>query len=1033
MGVDQQIPTINLVNEVNPPSNRCNNRLRPVPSQKNCLSTEKYNSSYNQNQNQNQNNISERKKIFRRTLHYTKKPNKLFEIEQQKDNNNKDENNNENINRKTIKITKEQRNLLQSLCQKNVIENKKPVAKNLVKLISKRKSFLRKNESLKSNNNNSSLKKKISAKRIIKTGKNATTRARTQKKLMQKSLINSLDPKKNNTESKFAKRYSVGNLTKIPPFQKNENNISSCANVTGGSELLKDSAKNVAGSTKNKNKNNPTRARTNTLVRKIKKSKDKKNSPIKRNSVDYSVTKKIDFNSKKNLVFQRKSFRNYFDNINNKTYNYYECLNFINSTQVLSHLNEFQKYILSESLKLENFHENTFIVKANKKASTIYFIKKGRCRCLDEEKCIRILKEGDNFGERAILVNSLRTMDIETITNCVCYSINVKTLKRMFGDNFISYLYLNFLKGAFYSSKIFRHVSNYLVEKIFRFFEAVNLGSDNVAFPIGHVKSSKMIVLVSGDLVNSKTGEIVGKSGDILFEDELLSLNDSKINYALNPSPDALFLEADTNKILNFLNCRNFTEIFDKVGICNNLSQINLFKSLSKEKLTKLVEFIQIEKYKNKDIIIREGTIGNKFYIVKSGNVEIYSKDKYLRTLNETEYFGERSLLTNEMRSATVIAKGIVELYSLDKKNFLSNLSRLMNDYLHKSLYLHDETVSLDDLVFIKNLGSGTYGSVSLVMNKKTKFPYAIKAINKDHIKYEDLMKNIQLEKQILLKIDNPFIEKLVKCLKDENNIYFLLEYIRGSELFDVIREIGLLNKPQTNFYIASMFIAINYLHERKIIYRDIKPENILVTSNGYLKFVDFGTAKEINERTSTIIGTPHYMAPEIILGKGYSFQVDYWSIAICMYEFICGGVPFGESLDDPLDIYFAVLNQKLSFPNYCINDINFRLLMKEMLEKNPSCRLTSFESIKAHNWFKNFNWDELSNLNLEAPYKPLLLYSKYEFNERSEPNFSITNSQFKSYKDYIKENNNVYKSSKKNMELTKEKCEEYNTWIDNF
>ena len=838
-----------------------------------------------------------------------------------------------------------------------------------------------------------------------------------------------MDSKKLN---KFAKRYSVGNITKIPKFQKNENTCNSFASLTGISKFDKNSSNNILHSTsKNKNKINSTR--TNIIIHKPKKSQDN-NSAILKNSEDFSVTNKnLDISSKKNIIFQRKSFRNYLDNINNKTYNYYECLNFINNTQVLSHLNEFQKCILSESLKIEAFPEKTFIVKANKKASKIYFIKKGKCHCLDEGKCMRILKEGDNFGERAILVNSLRTMDIETITNCVCYSINVKTLKKMFGKNFISYLYLNFLKGAFYSSKIFHYVSNYLVEKLFQFFEAVNLGSDNVAYPIGHVKSSKVIVLVSGDLVNSKTGEIIGKSGDILFENELLSLSDSKINYALYPSPDALFLEADTKKILNILNCKNFSEIFDKVGICSNLSHINLFKSLSKEKLTKLIEFVEVEKYKNKDIIIREGTIGNKFYIVKSGKVEIYSKEKYLRTLNETEYFGERSLLTNEMRSATVIAKGDIELYSLDKKNFLANLSRLMNDYLHQSLYLHDETVSLDDLLFIKTLGNGTYGSVSLVMNKKTKFPYAIKAISKEHIKYEDLMKNIQLEKQILLKIDNPFIEKLVKCLKDENNIYFLLEYIRGSELFDVIREIGLLNKPQTNFYIASMFIAINYLHERKIIYRDIKPENILVTSNGYLKFVDFGTAKEINERTSTIIGTPHYMAPEIILGKGYSFQVDYWSIAICMYEFICGAVPFGESLDDPLDIYFAVLNQKLSFPNYCINDIDFRLLMKEMLEKNPSWRLTSFESIKAHNWFKNFNWDELSNLNLEAPYKPFLVYSKYEFNERCEPNFSISNNQFKTYKDYIKENNSVYKNGKANLELSKEKCEEYNIWVNNF
>ena len=113
------------------------------------------------------------------------------------------------------------------------------------------------------------------------------------------------------------------------------------------------------------------------------------------------------------------------------------------------------------------------------------------------------------------------------------------------------------------------------------------------------------------------------------------------------------------------------------------------------------------------------------------------------------------------------------------------------------------------------------------------------------------------------------------------------MDYIKGKELFDVIRDIGLLNKSQTQFYGGSMMLAVQYLHERKFIFRDIKPENIMVLDNGFIKLIDFGTAKEITDRTKTIIGTPHYMAPEVILGEGYTFKVDYWSIGICMYEFI--------------------------------------------------------------------------------------------------------------------------------------------------
>ena len=1033
MGTNPPIPTIPLINEINQDTDRSNKYRKAQNTARNEREHEKL-----RIRDEKRNSKNKDKKIYRRALMYNKKNSKLFENDVLENPNNSPKEKEEKEKENEISITKEQRNILQNLLKKNAIDNKKAIAKNLEKLYIKKNSI----QKMKHFNSITTYNNLVNPKKDIKNNnqksRNSIKRLRSIKTNIKKSLLAKNSPKKSVDLKNLDKRYSVGDFIDPSNTEKNKSLFTTYASLNGIKNIPSLSNNNIKNNKINLKRNSIQTTKNiyknNTFNSKKQIKNTKKESPIKILDTSENMKNSLQ-NNDKNKIFQRKSFLNYIDNINDTKYDYNECLKFINSTQVLSHLNEFQKSILSESLKLEHFNEKTFIVKANKKASTIYFIKKGTVKCLDEDnKCIRILTEVENFGERAILVNSRRTMSIETITECICYSINVKTLKKMFGENFRSYLYLNFMKSAFYSSKKFHHVDNYIIEKIFQFFEAINLGNDNVAYPIGHIKSSKMIILVSGDLINSKTGEIIGKSGDILFEDELLSLSNEKINYALNPSPDALFLEGDTKKILNFLNCKNFGEIVDKVGICDNLSQVALFKSLSKSKLTMLINLINIEKYKDKDIIIKEGTIGNKFYIVKSGNVEIFCNEKYLRTLNETEYFGERSLLTNEMRSATVIAKGNVELYSLDKESFLTNLSPMMKDYLHKRLYLHDEKVSLNDLIFIKSLGKGNYGSVSLVMNTKTNFPYAIKAISKDHIKYEDLMKNITLEKQILLKIDHPFIVKSVKCLKDDINIYILLEYIKGKELFDVIRDIGLLNKKQTNFYIASMFVAINYLHERKIIYRDIKPENIIVTSKGYLKLVDFGTAKEIKEkeRTSTIIGTPHYMAPEIILGRGYSFQVDYWSIAICMYEFICGGVPFGESLEDPIDIYFSVMNQKLSFPPFCINDMNFKLLMKEMLEKNPSCRLTSFDSIKAHNWFKNFNWDELCNLNLDPPYKPVLIKNKYDFNDRCEPCFNINNTQFKCYNDYIKECANDYQI-KKQYELSNEKLNEYNAWLENF
>jgi cGMP-dependent protein kinase len=273
-------------------------------------------------------------------------------------------------------------------------------------------------------------------------------------------------------------------------------------------------------------------------------------------------------------------------------------------------------------------------------------------------------------------------------------------------------------------------------------------------------------------------------------------------------------------------------EIIGRSSIIETLNKVLLFKNFTMKKLEVLAEKMETEKIDNGKKIIIQGEEGSKFYIVKSGKVDIYANGHYIRTINENEYFGERALFFKEPRSATAIANGPVELYNLDKEYFKSNIEENMKDYLINRLYLQDNTIELKDIDYVQQLGTGNYGAVSLVQSRKNKFLYAIKAISKTQIDYEQLHKNLELERSILLKIDHPFIVKLVKTLKDNKFIYFLMEYVKGKELFDVIRDIGLLNKYQTQFYGASLMLAVEYLHDRKFIYRDIKPENIMVIEN---------------------------------------------------------------------------------------------------------------------------------------------------------------------------------------------------------
>ena len=942
-----------------------------------------------------------------------------------------DKNNNfQKLKTKKPIMTKEQRNLLKKFLKENVKENKKNIAKNLEgiflennKINNEHKNEISININAQKNNNNKNYETpKIS--KIIKNfmpnskfkDNENIKKSQSNRSLKKIKRLGTMLPVRQSKFSKIQKK-DLNNKENKENKEKNKNDFKE------KEELESDEL--VSASISNRILNFTSLIRLNQDI-------NNENNESSKKQFFFSPSnniKEIDLDDKKKIIFKRKSFREFVEN-NNKI-DYDECLKFINSTLIISHLDESDKSLLIQSLKIKNFKKDQCILKSNEKNNEIYFVKEGLLQYIDDDgTCIKTLIPGDNFGEKEILIDINRNFNIITKSDCICYSISVKSFRKMFGNEFRKLIFYNFMKAAFDCSKLFQSMNIFFIEQIYSFFNIVNLDRDNVAFPIGHIKSSKFVIIISGNLINSKNKQIIGRPLDILFEEELLSLCEDKIKYAIDPSPDVLFFEGDTSEILNHLHCKSFEEVLNKNLIFENLSKIVLFKSFSSLKLYKFIDLIQIKKYNNGENIIKEGQKGEKFYIVKKGQVEVFQKNKYLRTLNSMEYFGERALLTNEVRSATVIAKDDVELYCLDKESFNLNLSDMMINYLNISLYLHDETISLNDLLFIKDIGKGNYGLVSLVMNKKTKFPYAIKAINQNHIIIENLQENIQLEKNILLKIDHPFIAKLVKCLKDEKNIFFLMEYIKGKELFDVIRDIGFLNKEQTNFYIASMMLAINYLHERKIIYRDIKPENIIVEENGYLKLIDFGTAKEIEDRTKTIIGTPHYMAPEIIMGGGYSFQVDYWSISICMYEFMCGEVPFGEKEEDPMEIYFAIINNNLTFPNkYVTIDKGFKHLMKKMLDKNPSYRLANFNSIKNHSWFKNFNWDELNNLNLKAPYLPNIPYSPFDFDEQCKPMFEFEKQEFPNYVDYIKNNNNY----KLKENISREKLVEYKKWLDNF
>ena len=606
-------------------------------------------------------------------------------------------------------------------------------------------------------------------------------------------------------------------------------------------------------------------------------------------------------------IMEKKNFKKVIEHILHITYD--DNNTNIGKLSLFSVASHDQKIKLSNNIYRQTHLENKTIFEKGNISNCIYILKDGNINLKKDGKVIKSLTKGEYFGTLEVISNSNRITEAVPKEKTHLLALPVFYLKSLYGDNYRSVLALSLIKSAFSNNSNLKKLNLKFLDEIFNLISFRYYEKETEIIKSGEPKNSLIVVPIEGELIEVSTSKTICERNNVLFGKEIYNEEATKTSSAIKCKSYSLLAILKCSDLKQHFKC-SLKMLGEKSSFIEQLRKVNLFKNFTNAKLENLSKKIKVEKVPNGKNVITQGEEGTRFYIVKKGLVDIFVKDKYIRTMNENEYLGERALFFKEPRSATAKAHGDVEVYYLEKDDFETVIESNLKDYLKDRLYLQDNTVQLNDLVYYMKLGSGSYGNVSLVKSSKNKFFYAIKNISCKQILYGQLHTNLELERSILVKIDHPFIVKLVKTMKDKNYVYFLMDYIKGKELFDVIRDIGLLNKFQTQFYGASIMLAVQYLHERKFIYRDIKPENIMVLGNGFIKLIDFGTAKAISERTKTIIGTPHYMAPEVILGEGYSFKVDFWSIAICMYEFMCGGVPFGENHEEAMDVYLSIINE---------------------------------------------------------------------------------------------------------------------------
>lgn len=230
------------------------------------------------------------------------------------------------------------------------------------------------------------------------------------------------------------------------------------------------------------------------------------------------------------------------------------------------------------------------------------------------------------------------------------------------------------------------------------------------------------------------------------------------------------------------------------------------------------------------------------------------------------------------------------------------------------------------------------------------------------YLKKYDLIKNKQVdhvhdEVTLISNMKHPNIVSFDGFTQDDCYLYLVMEFVQGGEFFIYLRSVGKLKPLDASFYGAQVAQIFEYMHSMNIVYRDLKPENLLINADGYLKLTDFGFAKVVLNRTYTLCGTPEYIAPEILLNKGHGKPVDWWALGILIYEMNNGIDPF--TADDPMQIYQNILSGKIKFSSSF--DPDAKSLVRHLVEHDLSKRYGNLKNgvddIKKHRYFKQIDW----------------------------------------------------------------------------
>ena len=654
-------------------------------------------------------------------------------------------------------------------------------------------------------------------------------------------------------------------------------------------------------------------------------------------------------------------------------------------------MTEAEKDMFVSAMLPEGFDEGETIIQQGDVGDYFYIVSDGTVKFIKDGKHVGGCGRGGTFGELALLFDEPRAASCIAETSVTVYKVDQKTFRLMLARHADDHH--QDIRELIRGISIFKNLDELTLNRFTRTMTPVSFKQGDRIVQKGEM--GRVFYIVQEGLVRIHD---IGL-GDSTFDDQILRPGDwfgeralltgeARAANATAYSEDAILLAVDRKTFESTIGPLQGLMDFEMKK--NFLKGLPLFAQgdVTEPEMDQLAFLMQQESHSKGEKLIHTGKPYElKLWIIRHGRLLVIQPETgTIYDLRSGDHFGDKSMCgdINHLSSHNAVCEEDMAAWVLTRENIEAVMGDVQRLGCPKqpSIKSHEaKSILFRDLHRHRILGQGAFGKVWLVEHKQTDSVYALKTISKLRILEAKQEESVIREKELLLLLDHPFILNLVSTFQDEDHVYLLLPLIPGGELFSALHKRKTDGKGLSNnsaaFYSACVIEALGHFHQRSIAYRDLKLENVLIDPQGYCIVVDLGFAKIVDDKTYTLVGTPEYLAPEIILSKGHDKAVDYWSFGVLCYELLVGVSPFYRQGSSRMDMFKRIVRGRYSFPPFCndkASDLIGKLLVRKEMERLGNLS-QGYVDIKLHPWYEesNVNFTAVYNKETPAPWTPIV------------------------------------------------------------